>query len=89
MRGDGNCGFRAIAACLGYSEDNWRQIRLDLQNELLAHPAEYAQIFYYDLSTIHHSLNFNGSRFAPKDRWLIMLVTSFLIANKYNVIVIF
>nr|KAJ0206777.1 hypothetical protein LSAT_V11C500236860 [Lactuca sativa] len=89
VRGDGNCGFRAIAACLGYSEDNWRQIRLDLQNELLAHPAEYAQIFYYDLNTIHHSLNFNRSHFAPKDRWLIMPVTSFLIANKYDVIVIF
>lgn len=38
VRGDGNCGFRAIVACLSYSEDNWRQIRLDLQNELLAHP---------------------------------------------------
>nr|KAJ0208461.1 hypothetical protein LSAT_V11C500230070 [Lactuca sativa] len=89
VRGDGNCGFRAIATCLGYSEDIWRQIRLDLQNELLAHPAEYAQIFYYDLNTIHHSFDFNGSHFAPKDRWLIMPVTSFLIANKYNVIVIF
>ncbi|KAL7596923.1 hypothetical protein Lser_V15G30595 [Lactuca serriola] len=89
VRGDGNCGFRAIAACLGYSEDNWRQIRLDLQNELLAHPAEYAQIFDYDLNTIHHSLNFNGSHFAPTDHWLIMPATSFLIANKYNVIVIF
>ncbi|XP_052627760.1 uncharacterized protein LOC128125935 [Lactuca sativa] len=89
VRGDGNYGFRAIAACLGYSEDNWRQIRLDLQNELLAHPAEYAQIFYYDLNTIHHSLNFNGSHFALTDHWLIMPVTSFLIANKYNIIVIF
>ena len=26
VRGDGNCGFRAIAACLGFGEDHWLYI---------------------------------------------------------------
>nr|KAJ0189150.1 hypothetical protein LSAT_V11C800413340 [Lactuca sativa] len=41
VMGDGNCGFCAIVVCLGYSEDNWHQIGLELQNELLAYPTEY------------------------------------------------
>ena len=32
--GDGNCGFRAIASLLGYTEDGWPMVRRELDNEL-------------------------------------------------------
>ena len=35
VRGDGNCGFRAIAACLGFGEDHWLYICKQLLDELL------------------------------------------------------
>ncbi|KAL4579610.1 hypothetical protein LXL04_015764 [Taraxacum kok-saghyz] len=42
---DGNCGFRAIAACLGLHEDNWSRIRADLLEELDMHQTEYDDMF--------------------------------------------
>nr|XP_043616942.1 uncharacterized protein LOC122588797 [Erigeron canadensis] len=43
--GDGNCGFRATAVCIGRHQDDWRQIRMDLLDELSVHNARYTAIF--------------------------------------------
>ena len=87
VKGDGNCGFRAIAVALGYNENYWRQIRNDLSDELLEHPIEYAMLYEEDLNNLRDSLNFYGSSGAPRQHWLIMPPTGFLIANKYGRIV--
>ncbi|KAL7586977.1 hypothetical protein Lser_V15G40093 [Lactuca serriola] len=34
VEGDGHCGFRAIASCLGLHQDEWYQIRVNLMEEL-------------------------------------------------------
>ncbi|XP_023731024.1 uncharacterized protein LOC111878748 [Lactuca sativa] len=87
--GDGNCGYRAIALSLGYNQDNWRQIRTDLYNRLLAHSEMYKMINENDFNSLSRSLNFFRSGFASTPYWLIMSDVNFLIANKYGVIVHF
>ncbi|XP_023763262.1 uncharacterized protein LOC111911747 [Lactuca sativa] len=89
VEGDGNCGFRAIAVSLGYSQNNWHQIRSELHNELLENWGRYAMIFQDDINSVHHSLSFTGLGSAQSEYWLIMPDTRFLIANKYGVIVYF
>lgn len=34
LQRDGNCGVRLVASWLEFNEDQWRQIRRDLLNEL-------------------------------------------------------
>ena len=41
---DGHCGFRAITALLGMSEQNWGDIRLNLIEELHVFRVEYSQL---------------------------------------------
>nr|KAJ0190275.1 hypothetical protein LSAT_V11C800391270 [Lactuca sativa] len=89
VEGDGNCGFRAIAVSLGYSQNYWRQIRSELHNKLLENWGRYAMIFQDDINNVHHSLSFTGLGPAQSEYWLIMPDTRFLIANKYGVIVYF
>ncbi|XP_028112213.1 uncharacterized protein LOC114310439 [Camellia sinensis] len=42
---DGNCGFRAIAASIGHTEDDWAQVRRDLLGELRTHKEEYITLY--------------------------------------------
>ncbi|XP_028062629.1 uncharacterized protein LOC114265960 [Camellia sinensis] len=42
---DGNCGFRAIAASIGHTEDDWAQVRRDLLGELHTHKEEYITLY--------------------------------------------
>ncbi|CAI9298969.1 unnamed protein product [Lactuca saligna] len=43
--GDGNCGFRAVAVCLGYNEDQWLYIRKQLLEELESQYYAYHRVF--------------------------------------------
>ena len=43
--GDGNCGFRAIAHGLGFTQDAWIQVRGELVHELRTHWLSYRAIF--------------------------------------------
>ena len=45
VNSDGHCGFRAIVALLGMSEQNWGDIRLGLIEELRVFRAEYSQLY--------------------------------------------
>ncbi|KAJ9553050.1 hypothetical protein OSB04_017095 [Centaurea solstitialis] len=49
VKGDGNCGFRAIAVWLGRHEDEWPSVRYDLMEELIIY------------NVILHSLTTTGS----------------------------
>ncbi|XP_028108051.1 PKS-NRPS hybrid synthetase CHGG_01239-like [Camellia sinensis] len=43
---DGNCGFRAIAASIGHTKDDWApQVRRDLLGELHTHKEEYIILY--------------------------------------------
>ena len=89
VRPDGNCGFRAIAACLGLHQDDWSRIQSDLLYELYARifDTEYTRIFDTEINELQKSLNFFGLGFAPPQHWMIMPNTGLLIANRYGVIV--
>ncbi|PSS09569.1 Zinc finger SWIM domain-containing protein, partial [Actinidia chinensis var. chinensis] len=42
---DGHCGFRAIAALIGYSEEGWSQVRLELIEEIQQNKDLYDQLY--------------------------------------------
>ncbi|KAL4569481.1 hypothetical protein LXL04_025119 [Taraxacum kok-saghyz] len=88
VQADGNCGFRAIAACLGLHEDNWSRIRADLLEELDMHQTEYDDMFGSQLRfEIYNSLNFFRSDIqAPYRNWMTLPETGILVASRYNVI---
>lgn len=87
VRGDGNCGFRAIAVHLGLHEDAWPTIRSNLMEELEAYKTEYLNIFgrqYWNI--VYNILNFfQSDRGAPVEHWMTMPEIGTLIASRYNV----
>lgn len=38
---DSNCGFHVVVDLIGFSEDNWMQVRRDLIDELQSHFDNY------------------------------------------------
>nr|KJB31022.1 hypothetical protein B456_005G173000 [Gossypium raimondii] len=85
IRGDGNCGFRAISVCLGYGEDQWLYVRHQLLDELLSSYDVYARVFTNGIDELRNSLCFSQSP-APAEHWMVMPMTGILIANRFGVI---
>nr|KJB48305.1 hypothetical protein B456_008G062800 [Gossypium raimondii] len=56
VRGDGNCGFRAISICLGYGKDQWLYVRHQLLDELLSSYDIYARVFTDGIDELRNSL---------------------------------
>ncbi|KAJ9552999.1 hypothetical protein OSB04_017044 [Centaurea solstitialis] len=88
VKGDGNCGFRAIAVCLGRHEDEWPSIRYDLMEELNMYKTEYLEVYGIEVwHQLYNSLNFfELDIFAPNEHWMDVFETGLLIASRYNVI---
>ena len=89
VKPDGNCGFRAIAVCLGLHEDAWATIRYNLIEELHTFRTQYVAIFDSDdqWTRVYNSLNFFAlNRGAPIEHWMTMPNIGLLIASKFNVI---
>ena len=89
VKPDGNCGFRAIAVCLGLHEDAWPTIRYNLIEELHTFKTQYVAIFDSDdqWTHVYNSLNFFAlDRGAPIQHWMTMLDMGLLIASRFNVI---
>ena len=84
--GDGNCGFRAVAVCLGLNEDKWLSIRHDLLEELHNDYSLYHGAFTSGFNELHESLCWNTSP-AYEPHYMIMPLTGYLIASKFRVIV--
>lgn len=62
VEGDVNCGFWAIVISIGFGEDYWLQIRLDLRKKVLSHLIKYKNIFSdNELFSLNQSLNFYES----------------------------
>ncbi|XP_038679422.1 uncharacterized protein LOC119980699 [Tripterygium wilfordii] len=84
---DGNCGFRAIAVCLGLHEYAWATIRYNLIEELHIFRTQYVAIFVSDdqCTHVYNSLNFfalDGE--ASIEHWMTMLDMGLLIALKLS-----
>jgi len=87
--GDGHCGFRSIAVCLGCNENKWPEIREELLEDLNQKEDLYRYVFGSDFDSMRESLFFVGTGVAPLRKWMIMPDTGVLIANRFGVIVHF
>ncbi|GAB2291685.1 hypothetical protein Dimus_038170 [Dionaea muscipula] len=87
VTGDGNCEFRAIAAQIGYGEENWLQVRIDLIQEIQQNRDLYDGLHmvagYIDY--LLRSLNYSNSP-APQDFWMDAMNLGVVIASRYNVV---
>ncbi|KAL4558334.1 hypothetical protein LXL04_036532 [Taraxacum kok-saghyz] len=89
VMGDGNCGFRSIAVCLGYHEDEWLNIRQQLHEELRRSYHDYAKVFIGCDEIVTSLSFFFANKPAPPKHWMLMPETGILIANTYGVVVQF
>ncbi|KAK9112590.1 hypothetical protein Scep_020109 [Stephania cephalantha] len=80
-----NCGFRAITDAVGYGGDEgWRQLLLELFEELVRNEAMYRNVFQHDeYGRVRDAINFYNS-FAEKDYWLSLLEMRLIVANCYK-----
>ena len=87
---DGNFDFRVVANLIVLGEDNWIQVRRDLIDELKSHFDDYTQIFKYAgrSDEILQSLLYFESN-PSNDYWMTFPEAGYLIASKYNVVLIF
>ncbi|XP_028071173.1 uncharacterized protein LOC114273561 [Camellia sinensis] len=84
---DGNCGFRAIAGLIGFTEAEWGQVRRDLLQELHTHIDHYTHLYgsHDRIEELTHILSY----FEPNPgyhRWMTMPDMGHLIASCYNVV---
>jgi len=85
---DGNCGFRAIACLLGYTEDGWPIIRRELDNELTTNNNLYEKLFGQNLQHVRDLLQIDGLGDQLEDKWFTIPAMGYLVANRYNVILV-
>ncbi|GFS32186.1 hypothetical protein Acr_00g0021210 [Actinidia rufa] len=84
---DGHCGFRAIAALIGYSEEGWSQVRLELIEEIQQNKDLYDQL-YPDRNLVANllfSLNW-FEPWAPEMYWMDSMPLGIVIASRYNLV---
>lgn len=75
-----------IDVCLGYGEDQWLNIRLQLLDELNDGWYNYLQVFITCFNELYHSLCFSASP-TPEQHWMSMPSTTILIAKRSSVII--
>ncbi|XP_057465757.1 uncharacterized protein LOC130755383 [Actinidia eriantha] len=84
---DGHCGFRAIAALIGYSEEGWSQVRLELIEEIKQNKDLYDQL-YPDRNLVANLL-FSLNWFEPwalEMYWMDSMPLGIVIASRYNLV---
>jgi hypothetical protein len=88
VRGDGNCGFRAIAESTGLMEESHVMIERSLIQEMKEHRNHYMRIYggedhyNYILNVLHPPENSSG--FAHPDKWLTLSDMCLIVATYYN-----
>ncbi|XP_073220740.1 uncharacterized protein [Cicer arietinum] len=85
---DGNCGFRAIAALLGWTEESWPLVRTQLDKEIRLHQDLYANVFDDSVESVRNSLNISGLGAQGQDKWMCLPDLGYVIATRYNVILV-
>ncbi|XP_050880353.1 uncharacterized protein LOC127084029 [Lathyrus oleraceus] len=87
---DGNCGFRVIASLHGYGEDGWSMVRRDLELEIIDKDRStlYDKLFCNRLAEVRESLMIKSFGSQPSEKWLTLPDIGYLIANRYNVVLV-
>ncbi|XP_073223344.1 protein FAR1-RELATED SEQUENCE 8-like [Cicer arietinum] len=70
VKADGNCGYRAIAALLGYGEEYWSIIRRQLYTEIKSKPDLYAALFKERLQEVTESLLVTELENQGNEKWM-------------------
>ena len=85
--GDGNCGFRAVAECLGNDSEEWPRIREELKEQIQARRELYSRLatntFGQRIEHLIQRLTCNTSP-APFSKWMQFPDMGDLIANTYS-----
>ena len=84
---DGHCGFRAIAALIGYGEEGWFQVRFELMEEIQQNKDLYDQL-YPDRNLVANllfSLNW-FEPWAPEMYWMDSMPLGIVITSRYNLV---
>ncbi|KAH6801481.1 hypothetical protein C2S52_001945 [Perilla frutescens var. hirtella] len=89
VKADGHCGFRAIAALLGFGENYWKRVREDLIEELCNHRLYYVK-FYGSPEYVAQLLEALSCSTvpAPYKNWMILPDMGHLVASRYNVVLV-
>ncbi|KAL7191130.1 hypothetical protein ACSBR2_023241 [Camellia fascicularis] len=84
---DGNCGFKAIAASIGHTEDDWAQVRRDLLGELHTHKEEYITLYgsYERFEELTSILSYFEDS-PGYSHWMTMPDMGHLVALCYNLV---
>ncbi|XP_073227028.1 uncharacterized protein [Cicer arietinum] len=85
---DGNCGFRAIAALLGWTEESWPLVRTQLDKEIRLHQDLNANVFDDSVESVRNSLKISELGAQEKDKWMCIPDLGYVIATLYNVILV-
>ncbi|KAI5395777.1 hypothetical protein KIW84_062092 [Lathyrus oleraceus] len=90
VESDGNCGFRVIALLHGYGEDGWSMVRRELGLEIIDKDRStlYDKLFFNRLSEVRESLMIESFGSQPPEKWLTLPNMGYLIANRYNVVLV-
>ncbi|XP_057445785.1 uncharacterized protein LOC130737925 [Lotus japonicus] len=89
--GDGNCGYRAVAALLGHPEgqNGWHSIREKLMEELEHHQYLYNTMWGFDIvQALHFRLTLPHDQMATDDKWMPLPEMGYLIATRFQVVFI-
>ncbi|XP_058750746.1 uncharacterized protein LOC131623740 [Vicia villosa] len=89
VRDGGNCGYRAIAPLYGYGTDGWSMVRRELEKEIIGPRSKlYEELFGVRLSQVRKLfvIGFLGQQ--PPDKWMTLLDMGYVIANRYNVVLV-
>nr|XP_027190276.1 importin subunit alpha-4-like isoform X2 [Cicer arietinum] len=88
VEADGNCGYRAIAALIGGSKDDWPLVRDELDKELGLHLDLYERLFRGRLQELRSSLRVCGKEFVGMNKWMSIPDMGYVIATTYKLILV-
>lgn len=88
--GDGNCGYRAVAALLGNgkTQDDWHWVRYELTDELLKQREFYQKMWSGDdtVREVLNRLSLRPGQVATEDKWLGLPEMGYIIASRFQVV---
>lgn len=87
VKGDGHCGFRAVASLMGFGEDEWARVRQDLMFELSHNVPMYEDAFRMKelVGEVMSHLNC-FTETAGHSHWFMLPYMGILVASAYNVV---
>lgn len=88
VKGDSNCGYRAVAAQLGMGEESWALVRQDLIRELQQWQDNYAKLFGSNDRVAELRKSLYVGKQASVASWMTIPDMGYVIASRYNVVLV-